>query len=248
MGAASSSPSSIVLEKGGTHAFLVSGMPVIEDKAKNVFYVDTAFNDTMDATQSSRLGALCGAQTREHISLLGTRWAQRDVGAIHFNFPGDRLTVAPAPSSFSPAHTFPLTPMPPYGPILIARVLVNGKPYRALVDTGSRWTYAYRRLSQIIEKCPDAHTHVNTHVSCGVTSPDSIKVRVQNQAIDLHRVAARVVLGTSTGGPAVLTSIFASCVGDNEIMADQADLTLGLDFLSSMQLFVDFAASQFHLS
>lgn len=247
-----------VLSNANAYRFLVPDMPVVEDDDGSVFYVDTGFNDDLDTTSSNRLGALCGEQVRSVITLMGTKYLKtRD--RIDFDFRNDVLrlggkTPLGGTEDGSPTdnarHRFPLKPMPPYGPIMLATVFVNGESVTALIDTGSRWTYAYRDLSQRLEAQCDAKgrksTKITNRFACGVVAPEAIDIVVQGQQLTLRRTAAKVSL-SGQDGTETLGDMYASCSGDNKIMREDADMTIGLDFLREWHLSIDFIGNTFAL-
>jgi hypothetical protein len=247
-----------VLSDAKAYDFLVPDMPVVEDDAGSVFYVDTGFNDVLDTTSSNRLGALCGEQVRSVITLLGTKYLKTH-GRIDFNFRNDVLrlggetplgeTEDGAPTD-NARYRFPLKPMAPYGPILLATVFVNGESVTALVDTGSRWTYAYHDLSQRLEARCDAEgkksKKITNRFACGVVAPEAIEIVVQGQQLTLRRTAATVSL-SGQEGTETLVDMYASCSGDNKIMKEDADMTIGLDFLRDWHLSINFRGNTFAL-
>ena len=240
MGSGSSKPENIKIFAGKFYRHLVAGMPVIQDENKNVFYFDTGFNDDFSDTRADSMGALCESQVDKTITLVGTKWLSKS-SSVMIDCKNDQTLINLDKSNrdFIPVHVFPNKAMLPYGPIFIIPVLVNGRKALALVDTGSRWSYLYKKLSNSINGVCERTDKVRNKFACGLSAPDSINVTVQDQNITLRRTEMEIGF---LGQPATLRSAYASCDGNNEIMDEDADMTIGLDFLRHHRMKIDFVA------
>lgn len=220
------------------YRFLAVGVPVILDDLGAPFYFDTGFNGWLSKVDAAAIGAECGAQ-KTGLVLVGTKYLER-FKTVLFDFVNNMVVFDSDPSSYAACATAPFRSHPGfYGPLFFLRVESAEHKAMGFVDTGSRWTYAYRGLSEAIKQCESSSYAGGELVSptpCGLSAPPRVKVSVQGQVIELKRVRYEI----SIDGEFSVDEIYASCSGDNRVMNGFADLSLGLDFLLRKRLLIDF--------